>query len=151
MSITLVSALRRLVIAAALVALAIAATALHISAQAEGRPVRVVVLDSLPVANARALVLHEGRGVQPITIFLTPASANPEMLGGALALARKLRAKPLPANRTVLVPISGIVRRGTIAPGAERRLTNILRRLENRPRARIGNVGPGRWIETTTR
>ena len=151
MSITVVSALRRLAIAAALVALAIAATALHIAAQAEGKPVRVVVLDSLPVDNARALVLHEGRGTQPITIFLTPASANAEMLGGALAIARKLRARPLPANRTVLVPISGVVRRGTISPSAERRLTSILRRLEERPTARIGNVGRGRWIDTGLR
>lgn len=151
MTITLVSALRRLAIAAGLVALAIAATALHIAAQAEGKPVRVVVLDSLPVGNARALVLQEGRGTQPITIFLTPASANSEMLGGALAIARKLRAKPLPANRTVLVPISGVVRRGTISTTAERRLTAMLRRLEERPTARIGNVGRGRWIETGLR
>ena len=151
MSITLVSALRRLAIAAGLVALAIAATALHIAAQADGRPVRVVVLDSLPVSNARALVLQEGRGAQPITIFLTPASANIEMLGGALALARQLRARPLPANRTILVPVSGVVRRGTLNRHAERRLTSILRELEGRPVARIGNVGRGRWIETAIR
>lgn len=151
MTITLMSALRRLAIAAALVALAIAATALHIGAQAEGRPVRVVVLDSLPVANARALVLQEGRGVQPITIFLTAASANPEMLGGALAIVRKLRARPLAANRTLLVPVTGVVRRGAISPRTERRLTSILRRLEDRPPARIGNVGRGRWIEAGIR
>ena len=140
---------RRLAVATLIITVT-AATALHVAAQRGGSPLRIAVVDSLPVRDARALVMREGAGAQPITIFLTPASANVEILGGALTIARRLRAKPLAAHRTELIPVSGVVQRGTLGATAEARLVGMLRRLESQPVAQIGNLGRGRWIEVAS-
>jgi hypothetical protein len=148
MPITFASALRRIAVVALLLC-AIASTAAYARAQLGGSPIRLAVIDSIPIRDAKALVMREGAGAQPVTIFLTPASADLETLGGALKVARQLRSTHLASGRTELVPISGVVGRGRLGAAAEQRLVGILRRLEEQPVARIGNLGRGRWIEVT--
>lgn len=145
----LVGALARIAVGALLFA-SIAATAPG-RAREGGGIVRIAVVDSLPVPGVRALVMREGRGAQPITIFLASARADVETLGGALAIARRLRAVPLATGRTEVVPVAGVVRRGSLGARAERRLAGILARLEGQPRVRIGNLGDGRWIALPAR
>ena len=136
-------------LAPTLIALLLFAAASPSSALTQYRrtPIRVAIVDSLPVRGARALVVREGGAAGFTTIILTRASANTEMLAGALALARKLLERPLGPTGRLVAPVSGAARRGPASTGTEQRLTAILRRLEGQPHARIGNVGRGRWIE----
>lgn len=129
-------------------ALAIPAAA---AAQQRATSVRVALVDELPVHGARAVVVREGGAAGAMTILLTRASANPEMLAGALSLARRLRARSLEPTGRFVAPLAGAVRRRPASSDTERRLAALLHRLEEQPAVRIGNLGTGRWVETAMR
>jgi len=139
------SYLARLTLAAVLLTGAALAAPLDLAAQSlGGTPTFVAIPDVYPPVEGPVAVLREsGRNV----ILLRDSDATPEALGVALVLLRRLtERRPLQPGLSHLAPVTGFrLRRGLDADRLAR-LDQVLARLRQRPVARIGNLGTGRFL-----
>lgn len=118
------------------------------AAQSRARaPVRAAVPDSFPVPGAKALVLRYAGAQKPDVIMLNSANATPEALAAAIAfLQTDRRATPAPEHDEVIT-VTGFAPARTTRATVLAKAAAKLAELHARPVARIGNLGPGRWLE----
>ena len=142
---------RRHALAAAVLTLAALATpVVHAAAQHRARgTLRVALVDVFPQADARALVVREGAGDQPVTVVLRADGATADELGAAILLSDQIRTHPLDAGLTEVVAVRGVSRKPGNTPNRDARLNAILSRVRAQPHSRVGNLGTGRWADVT--
>lgn len=144
----LVPTAARPLVLAALLALASLSMPAAVHAQDAAAPAVVLALaDSLPVANARAVVLFRSRPTGQHVIVLSTTTATPETIGGALALVARLQREHANDDLSAVVPISAIAPRRSLSASRQSQLASYLSTLRAQPRTRLGNVGTGRWVE----
>lgn len=140
--------MNRKLISRAVVAVLVCGFAFTVAAQrrASGRTVQLAIPDRFPSREATALVVRFAAPGTADLVMLDGRSANPETLGAALAVLRRLRTSNPSPSHDVVTTVTGFatVRQ---SPARRAQLEETLRTLNARPSARIGNVGPGRWIE----
>ena len=116
-------------------------------AQSSAEPPAVLALaDTLPVQGARAVVLFRARPTGRSVILLARASANPETIGGAIALLRRLERQHAGDDLSAIVPISGTVPTRPISPKRLAQLRSYLAEVNARPVTSLGDAGVGRWV-----
>jgi len=105
----------------------------------------LAVVDSMPVATARAMVVRKADG--PTLLVLDRRHATPETLGLALAVVKQVRRTPLAPGAQQVIPIQGGV--ATKAPSARRMafLRAQLNSLYAKPVSPLGPLGRGRFME----
>jgi len=134
-------------VVAALFVLATLSDTAHAQASSDRR-IRVAVPDRFPVSDARALVVRYGSVARPDVILLNPRDVTSDAVAAALALLRRLdKERPLAPGRYSVATLKGFAPLGGANAVASRELGNQLALLRAQPRSRIGNLGPGRWIE----
>ncbi len=111
--------------------------------------ITLAVVDSMPVATARALVVRKASGTT--LLVLDRKHATPETLGLGLAVIKQVSRKPLAAGEQQVVPIQGGV--ATKAPSAKRVafLRKQLNTLYAKQTATLGGLGRGKFMEFTDR
>jgi hypothetical protein len=130
---------------------AMCSVALPAQGQSNGsRAVRIAVAQRISPTDtlAGALVLQTASPGQPDVIVVKEGHLTPQMLGGALGLLRTLNSKGRPAkDRFVYVKGSVPGRDQGLSKATSQKLEAIIRQLAAAPKAQIGNLGEGRWIE----
>ncbi len=133
--------------AAFLIALAVPVLSTHgqpSAGHAESR-VALAVVDSMPVATARAMIVR--RNGEPPLIVLSRKHADPGTLDLALAMLNKLQRTPLLPGQQQVVPIQGGVSR---VPASRQRTAFLqaqLRAISARPTGTLGTLGRGQHIQ----
>ena len=115
-----------------------------LTAQAESRaPLFLAIPETFPDVDARVVIVREpGRDI----VLLKPGDTTPEALSVALDLLRRLdRPRPV-QGRAQMIPITGFVVRDGLPEARRGPLQEALAELRERPVARIGTLGPGRWM-----
>lgn len=139
----------------AILPVALALTALapcELHAQRIGERATVLAIaDSLPVANSRAVVLFRARPTGQHVILVSPATATPETVGGALALLARLEREHAGDDLSAVVPVAGIASARPLAAARRNQLTAFIRDAEAQPRTRLGDAGVGRWVQLPAR
>jgi len=131
--------------------ISLAMPALHANAQSATRDtdarVALAVVDSMPVATARAMVIRRS-GEAPLVV-LARKHADPATLDLALAMLNKLQRTPLTPGQQQVVPIQGGVSR---VPATRQRTAFLqaqLRAINARPTGTLGTLGRGQHIQFT--
>jgi hypothetical protein len=110
--------------------------------------VQVALVDSLSTPTARAELVRFASPERPPLILLRSAGASPADLATALATLERARTSRSPRPGTVArVTILGHAGIELASPVLIARADRILRDIAQRPYARIGNLGRGRWGE----
>lgn len=128
----------------------LAMPALSLDAQAtssrEGQTrVALAVVDSMPVATARAMIIR--RTGEPPLVVLDRKHADPATLDLALAMLSKLQRTPLVSGQQQVVPIQGGVSR---VPATRQRMAFLqaqLSAVNARPSGALGTLGRGQHIQ----
>jgi len=109
--------------------------------------ITLAVVDSMPVATARAMVVRKASGAT--LLVLDRKHASPETLGLGLAVLKKVSRKPLALGEQQVIPIQGGV--ATSAPSAKRIafLRTQLNTLYAKQTASLGGLGRGKFMEFT--
>lgn len=110
--------------------------------------VQVALVDSLSAPSARAEVVRFASSERPPLILLKSVGSSPGDLATALAALERARGARTPppgtVSRLTILGHSGIER---ASPQLIARADRMLREVTQRPVARIGNLGRGRWSE----
>lgn len=139
-------AIRSALIAAG-VAFALFLISTRAAAQASASNSAVLALvDSLPVPAVPAVVMFRSRPSGRHIVAIRRDRATPELLGGALALVRRLERAHAGDARSAIVPISASARTRALPASARAPLQSLIERAERRPMTRIGDLGQGRWL-----
>ena len=109
--------------------------------------VRIAVPERFPVAGAEALVIRYTSGDAGDVIILNRAAVSPGVLHAAARLLHRQRQKSAQPDRDQMAIVAGSRPIGNGAASASRRWQSVLDALARQPTARIGNLGPGQWIE----
>ena len=132
---------------AALLALSVAG-AVPAAAQQPHHTVRIALPDSFPGrAQEPALVLRTGADPLDPVILLNKATLDEGAITAAMAAADLLLRRPISPGQTQVMGIANLKRGRPLSARAHAVAADYLRQLQSRPLTRIGNVGPGRWIE----
>jgi hypothetical protein len=116
-----------------------------LNAQAARRAnVTVALVDTLPIATAKAVVVRQADG--STLLALDRRHATPELLGAGLAVVKHLRQRPLAAGQQQVVPIQGSATGRTMTPARTRFLQTQLRSLTARPHGALRGLGHGRFL-----
>lgn len=109
--------------------------------------ITLAVVDSMPVATARAMVVRKPDG--RTLLVLDRKHATPETLGLGLAVIKHVSKKPAQAGTQQVIPIQGGV--ATKAPSAKRLafLRTQLNTLYAKQTASLGGLGRGKFMEFT--
>jgi hypothetical protein len=109
--------------------------------------ITLAVVDSMPIATARAMVVRKASGTT--LLVLDQKHATPETLGLGLAVLKQVSRTALAAGEQQVVPIQGGV--ATKAPSAQRIafLRQQLNTLHARQTASLGGLGRGKFMEFT--
>ncbi len=117
------------------------------SANANNSRVALAVVDSMPVATARALIVR--RSGEPPLIVLDRKHANVATLDLALALLNKLQLTPTIPGQQQVVPIQGGVALVPATPQRTAFLQAQLRAVAARPVGALGTLGRGQHTQFT--
>jgi hypothetical protein len=109
--------------------------------------ITLAVVDSMPVATARAMLVRKSGGTT--LLVLDRKHATPETLGLGLAVLKQVSRKPLALGEQQVVPIQGGM--ATKAPSAKRVafLRKQLNTLYAKQTASLGGLGRGKFMEFT--
>ncbi len=134
---------------ALLIGLAMPVVQVHAQTSASDTKSRVAlaVVDSMPVATARALIVR--RSGEPPLIVLDRKFADVATLDLALALLNKLQRTPTVPGQQQVVPIQGGVSR---VPATQQRTAFLqaqLRAVAARPTGSLGTLGRGQHTQFT--
>jgi hypothetical protein len=125
--------------------------ALHLDAQSSAGDtqsrVALAVVDSMPVATARAMIVR--REGEPPLVVLDRKHADPGTLDLALAMLSKLERTPLVPGQQQVVPIQGGVSRTPATRQRTAFLQAQLRAIAARPTGTLGTLGRGQHIQFT--
>jgi hypothetical protein len=106
--------------------------------------VTVALVDTLPVATAKAVVVRKPDG--STLVALDRRHASPELLGAGLAVVRHLRKQPAPVGQQQVVPIQGAVNTRTLSADRQQFLRQQYRALTARPHGALRGLGHGRFL-----
>jgi hypothetical protein len=109
-------------------------------------PITLAVVDSMPVATAKALLVRKANG--RTLLVLDRAQATPETLGLGLAAARHFAKQPT-AGKERVIPIQGGVPITPISASRRAFLQRQLATVQSRKVGSLGSLGRGQFIEFT--
>lgn len=116
-----------------------------LNAQAARRAnVTVALVDTLPVATAKAVVVRQADG--STLVALDRRHASPELLGAGLAVVKHLRKQPVTPGRQQVVPIQGAVNTRAVSAARQQFLREQYRTLAGRPHGALRGLGQGRFL-----
>jgi hypothetical protein len=109
--------------------------------------ITLAIVDSMPVATAKALIVRKANGTA--LLVLDRQHASPETLGLGLAVLRTAARTALAPGAQQVIPIQGGV--PTAAPSAKRMgyLRGQLAAVSARPRGTLGTLGSGKFVDIT--
>lgn len=112
---------------------------------ANGDQITLAVVDSMPVATAKAMLVRKADGTT--LLVLDRRHATPETLGLGLAVLRTVARTTLAPGAQQVIPIQGGV--PNVAPSAQRMafLRGQLSAVNARPHGSLGSLGRGKFIE----
>lgn len=115
--------------------------------QTESAPFVVAVPDRYPAEEGAGFIVRRGDAGQQDLIVLNVALLDAASLASAVLLLKKLRASPVEAGRVQVTTVQGVAPYRQSVPRPVGEIERALSALLERPRARIGNIGQGRWLE----
>lgn len=137
---TVPACVRALVLAAIALPLQLAAQA------ASGARTIVTLSDSMPVANAQAVVLFHSPPSGDNVILLPRRTVSPNALGAALRVLRKLEKEHGDSPHSAMIPIEGVLPPRDQTPGERASLRSIIAEVAQQPMTRVGRLGMGQWM-----
>ena len=109
------------------------------------RSVFVAVPDAYPDVGVPSTALVFRTATEDV-ILLDPAAPTPESLAAAAYILGSLRREELTPSQPRVHAVHGFILPEEGKQEALGRMRAMIRRLESRPSARLGNLGSGRWI-----
>ncbi len=112
---------------------------------AKASRITLAVVDSMPVATAKAMLVRKANGAT--LLVLDRRHATPETLGLGLAVLRRAERTTLEPGGQQVIPIQGGV--PTVTPSARRMafLRDRIAEVGARPHGALGALGRGKFIE----
>ncbi len=129
--------------------LAVVATfATNLAAQAErsSRSLIVAIVESLPIADAKAVVIRSAASGKEDVIIMKQSEATALTLAMALERLAGWRAAKAVKGEQQILAVTGIRSYDRQLPVLEKKFAPLMRRLARQPTAQIGNAGRGKWI-----
>lgn len=138
---------RSALVAAGLLAFGVAG-ARPLAAQQPRATVRIAVPDSFPArSQPPALLLRSGTDPLNPVILLNKAKLDEQVIAAALVAADVVRRQSIEPRQTQVIALATFKRARPLSAHAHAVAADYLRQLRTRPVTRIGNIGPGRWIQ----
>lgn len=109
--------------------------------------ITLAVVDSMPVATARAMVVRKASGAT--LLVLDRKHATPETLGLGLAVLKQVRRKPLALGEQQVVPIQGGMATSALSAQRMAFLRRQLNTLYATQTASLGGLGRGKFMKFT--
>ena len=131
----------------ALACIALLPLAIARAQAARDTPVRIALVDSLSLTQARAEVVRTGSSRQPDVVLLRASDATMQDLGGALAMLRRMRRDPVAPGRNVRATLTGSAFNGELPESRRLALERALAAVRAAPMADIAPLGRGRWLD----
>lgn len=119
-----------------------------VHAQTKDDPFIVAVPEVYPASDGYGFIVRGSGADRKDVIIMNRALLDARTLVAAVALLQRLRAgSPVPAGATEITTVQGFASWRGREPREVAAIGRLLARLAAAPRVRIGNVGPGRWLE----
>jgi len=116
-----------------------------------GTSIVVAVADSLPVANAKAVVLLHASPIGEAVILLPSRSPSPLALAAAAKVLHRMLLEGRLDGRAAMVPIEGFQAPTRFSGAARARMQGVVSRVAAQPFTHVGSLGRGQWTRVSMR
>lgn len=106
----------------------------------------VALSDSMPVGNAKAVLLFHARPSGNNIVLLPRRAFSIHALGAALQLLDRMEREHGASSNSAMIPIEGVLPPRHFTLEARSELRSILTDVARQPETQIGGLGSGQWL-----